>query len=187
MASLPPVSLPTAIPTNPLEAVIAGINTNPYFIGLMMLLLNLGGRFLGLEITKEQERFFQQPWVRRALFFTVLFVATRNVMVALVMTIFVVLFVSILFNENSGFYLGKALLPSADIVKETGDQGSTGQPGLTPEEQEILRRLMEKQARVNGGVQPGAGGVPPMDAAKDIVKPMGFEQIYMKNIQRLSQ
>ena len=183
MASLPPVSLPTAIPTNPLEAVIAGINTNPYFIGLMMLLLNLGGRFLGLEITKEQERFFQHPWVRRALFFTVLFVATRNVMVALVMTIFVVLFVSILFNENSSFYLGKSLLQMEEVAKDTGEQGAT-QPGLTPEEQEILRRLTEKQARVNGGAQPGT--VPSPDATKDAVKPIGFEQIYMKNIQRLT-
>lgn len=183
MASLPPVSLPTAIPTNPLEAAIAGINTNPYFIGLMMLMLNLGGRFLGLEISKEQERVFQHPWVRRALFFTVLFVATRNIMVAFVMTIFVVLFISILFNENSSFYLGKSLMSSEEPVAK--DEGSGAAPGLTPEEQEILRRLTEKQARVNGGVMPGQqpqqqAGEPPAQ------KPLGFEQIYMKNIQRMN-
>ena len=185
MASLPPVSLPTAIPTNPLEATIAGINTNPYFIGLMMLLLNLGGRFLGLEISKEQERVFQHPWVRRALFFTVLFVATRNIMVAFVMTIFVVLFLSVLFNENSSFYLGKSILASEETVAK--DEGPGAAPGLTPEEQDILRRLTEKQARVNGGAMPGQqpqqqmgpeGGAPQ--------KPVGFEQIYMKNIQRMN-
>jgi hypothetical protein len=181
MASLPPVSLPTTIPMNPLEAVITGINTNPYFIGLMMLLLNLGGRFLGLEISKEQERVFQHPWVRRALFFTVLFVATRNIMVAFVMTIFVVLFISILFNENSSFYLGKSLLASDEVgPKEEG----AAVPGLTPEEQEILRRLTEKQARVNGGVMPGQQ---PQDTSeKENQKPIGFEQIYMKNIQRMN-
>jgi hypothetical protein len=183
MASLPPVQIPTAMmPTNPLEAVIAGINTNPYFIGLMMLLLNLGGRFLGLEISKEQERFFQHPWVRRALFFTVLFVATRNIMVALVMTIFVVLFMSILFNENSSFYLGKSLSPSEETIAK--DETAGPAPGLTPEEQEILRRLTEKQARLNGGAQPGSQL--PMDGVKEIPKPMGLEQIYMKNIARLN-
>jgi hypothetical protein len=182
MSGLPPVQIPTAavMPTNPLEAVIAGINTNPYFIGLMMLLLNLGGRFLGLEISKEQERFFQHPWVRRALFFTVLFVATRNIMVALVMTIFVILFMTILFNENSAFYLGKSLSPSEETVAK--DETAAPAPGLTPEEQEILRRLTEKQARLMGpGSQPTAeGGTPP------IQKPVGLEQIYMKNIQRLN-
>lgn len=183
MASLPPVSLPISIPMNPLEAVIAGINTNPYFIGLMMLLLNLGGRFLGLEISKEQERVFQHPWVRRALFFTVLFVATRNIMVAFVMTIFVVLFISILFNENSTFYLGKSLLASEETLGKDEAFGSQPLPGLTPEEQDILRRLTEKQARLNGGVLPGQQVV---NDSTPIEKPMGYEQIYMKNIQRMN-
>ena len=41
--------------TNPLDILMSGVNSNPYFIGLMMLLLNLGGRFLSLEISKEQD------------------------------------------------------------------------------------------------------------------------------------
>lgn len=182
MASLPPVSLPIGIPMNPLEATIAGINTNPYFIGLMMLLLNLGGRFLGLEVSKEQERVFQHPWVRRALFFTVLFVATRNIMVALIMTIFVVLFVSILFNENSSFYLGKSIMASEESIAK--DETAGPAPGLTPEEQDILRRLTEKQARLSGGGMPGQQPQQAPDVAAE--KPMGFEQIYMKNIQRMN-
>lgn len=175
MAGLPPVSLPLSIPMNPLEAVIAGINTNPYFIGLMMLLLNLGGRFLGLEMSKEQEKVFQHPWVRRALFFTVLFVATRNIMVALVMTIFVVLFVSILFNENSSYYLGKSILSSEEPVAV---DVSAPTNGLTIEEQDILRRLTEKQARLQGNQ------VSLTTEQKSL--PQSFEQIYMKNIQRMN-
>ena len=164
------------MPLNPLEAAIMGINTNPYFIGLMMLLLNLGGRFLGLEVTKEQEKFFTHPWVRRALFFTVLFVATRNIMVALVMTIFVILFVSVLFNENSRFYLGAA---AKRIEQSTGIEQAA--PGLTPEEQDILRKLMEKQARV-AGIKP----VAPTGEAEPEKGSMDPETVYMKNIQRLS-
>ena len=180
MSSLPP-GLPVSpnIPLNPLEAAIMGINTNPYFIGLMMLLLNLGGRFLGLEVTKEQEKFFTHPWVRRALFFTVLFVATRNIMVAFVMTIFVVLFVSVLFNENSRFYLGKSVKQVEQVVT-----GGEQQPGLTPEEQDILRRLMEKQARVSGSKPATPAGV-----NESVEKPeakASDETVYMKNIQRLA-
>ena len=176
MASLPPgLPLSPNMPLNPLEAAIMGINTNPYFIGLMMLLLNLGGRFLGLEITKEQEKFFTHPWIRRALFFTVLFVATRNIMVALVMTIFVVLFISILFNENSRFYLGKA---AASVQQPTGGEQA---PPLTAEEQDILRKLMEKQARVSGN-KPGA----PAQEEGQTKEPFEAELVYMKNIQRLA-
>ena len=134
------MSLPPAVATvalNPIEHIFTSINTNPYFIGLMMLLLNLGGRFLGMEVTKEQEKFFQQPWIRRALIFTVLFVATRNVFVAFIMTIIVLLLLSFLFNENSDLYLFHK--PKNTVV-------STG--GMTPEETEIFRRLSEKQAKL---------------------------------------
>ncbi len=184
MASLPPVSsLPQSMPLNPLESVVMGINTNPYFIGLMMLLLNLGGRFLGLELTKEQEKFLQHPWIRRVLFFTVLFVATRNIIVALVMTIFVILCVSILFNENSSFYLGKA----AKMVTPEPVASAPVQPpmnALTPEEQEILKRLMDKQARLSAAVEPVANLGE--QASAPIKEPFEAELVYMKNIERLT-
>ena len=54
--SLPAVAatLPL-VATNPLDILMASVNSNPYFIGIMMLLLNLGGRFLSLEISKERK------------------------------------------------------------------------------------------------------------------------------------
>jgi hypothetical protein len=78
-----------AMVINPIEAFFNTFNTNPFFIGVMMLLLNLGGRFLGMEISKNQERFMQHPWVRRFFIFTVLFVATRNILAALFLTILI--------------------------------------------------------------------------------------------------
>ena len=169
MATMPPVLATTAAmgPLNPLEGLIMGINTNPYFIGLMMLLLNLGGRFLGMEMSKEQEKFFQHPWIRRCLIFTVLFVATRNIIVALIMTIFVVLIMTVLLNENSTFYLGTPITVVAQ--KE-------GQIGLSPEEQDILRKLMEKQARVS----------PKQDEPSKQKEPFTAELIYMQNLQKIN-
>lgn len=174
--SLPPAPLPalaaTSIAINPLEHAFMAINTNPYFIGLMMLLLNLGGRFLGLEISKEQEKLFQNPWIRRALFFTVLFVATRNVFVAAIMTIFVLLFMSFLFNENSDLYLWSS-----------GSQTSSNQegaptPGLTPEETEIWRRLNEKQMRM------AAAQAKTKEEKEDDEQP-SVDAIYAANLARL--
>ena len=145
--SLPPAPVATAFTSaapiliNPIEQIFMSLNTNPYFIGLMMLLLNLGGRFIGMEISKEQEKVFTHPWVRRALIFTVLFVATRNVFVALIMTVFVLLLLSFLFNENSDLYLWGSEKKKVEEVSS----------GMTPEETEIFRRLNEKYQRVNAG------------------------------------
>ena len=66
------------VSTNPIENIITSVNSNSYFIGSMMLLLNLGGRHLATGLTPEQDKFFQQPWVRRLLIFIVFFTPKLN-------------------------------------------------------------------------------------------------------------
>jgi hypothetical protein len=174
--SLPPAPLPalaamSTIAINPLEHAFMAVNTNPYFIGLMMLLLNLGGRFLGMEISKEQERVFQNPWVRRGLVFTVLFVATRNVFVAGIMTIFVLILLSFLLNENSELCLWKdscGSQPTDDVQLS---------PGLTPEETEIWRRLNEKQMRIAASAQ-----TKKKESTEEI---LSVDNIYAANLAKL--
>ena len=139
-----PFALQAVAGLNPLDGLLQVFNNNPYFIGLMMILLNLGGRFISLEVTKQQEQFLQLPWVRRVLIFTVLFVATRNLWVAFWMTLIVVLFLGYLFNENSAMCL---------FGKGGGDGSTCSDPALkkegemTPEEKEILHRLSSKAQR----------------------------------------
>jgi hypothetical protein len=145
-AAMSAQGLTAMAPINPIDAFLQIFNSNPYFIGIMMLILNLGGRFISLEVTKKQEQFLQLPWVRRGLIFTVLFVATRNIWVAFWATLTVILFLGYLFNENSALCIfgqgGKA-----------GSKCDGGQDGLkpgeemTPEEKEILQRLSAKAQR----------------------------------------
>jgi hypothetical protein len=146
-----PISSIGPMVLGPLDAAILSLNSNPYFIGTMMLLLNLGGRFISMEISKSQEQFFQNPWVRRMLIFTVLFVGTRNVMVAFWMTLIIILCIGYLFNENSSlclFHLGNPGSSCADGPTPSQIQAQmTPATPFTPEESEIYRRLNEKQMR----------------------------------------
>lgn len=147
--SLPAMSAPAlqgmAASLHPLDTVLQVFNQNPYFIGLMMLILNLGGRFISLEVTKQQEQFLQLPWVRRILIFTVLFVATRNLWVAFWMTLIVVLFLGYLFNENSALCLFGKGGGSGSTCSTVATNGPKEE--MTPEEREILQRLSAKAQR----------------------------------------
>ena len=103
--------------TDPISQVILSLNSNPYLIGMFMLLLNLGGRFLSLELTKKQEAFLQQPWIRPFIFFTVIFIATRNLVVAFWVTLFFFFLIWVVANEHSPF----CMIPSwcgHDLEKE---------------------------------------------------------------------
>lgn len=141
---------------SPIEIFTNIFNSNPYFIGFMMLFLNLGGRFIVLEVTKGQEKFFQNPWVRRFLIFTVLFVATRNIMVAAIMTLVIVLFIGYLLNENSSLCLfGSGNTGGTTCAKDKPKET------LTVEEMEILNRLSAKaQKFAQADAKKGDDGIP---------------------------
>jgi len=160
-------------PLGPIEAALAMFSANPYFIGLMMLILNLGGRFLALEITKEQEQFFQNQWVRRGLIFIVFFVATRSIIVAFWLTLFAVLLLGYLLNENSSLCVWSGSCAKKDGAKtDVAKQGG----GMTPEEQEILRRLSEKYQRYN---QPQKKAEESQEEDADV------SEVYMANMELL--
>lgn len=170
LAAAAPISVALS---NPLEAGLAAFNTNPYFIGITMLLLNLGGRFLAMEVTKEQEKFFQHTWVRAILLFVVVFVATRNVIVAFWLALTIIILLRFLFNENSDMYLF-----NKDITKtEKFQNQAQGQPvnALSPEEADIYRKLTDKLAKAQ----------PVASTAKE--ESFDILQVYNANMARLDR
>jgi len=128
-------------PLNPIDAVISGINTNTYLIGMSMIIMNLGGRHLAPSLTAEQDKFFQNQWVRRAMLFVVIFVATRNIFTAFWLSIGLIIVIGYLLNEHSSLYLFGEPIPmpvAPSFVPITG---------LTPEEQDIYKKLHDKVNR----------------------------------------
>ena len=165
-AAMSAQGLTAMAPINPIEGFLQIFNSNPYFIGIMMLILNLGGRFISLEVTKKQEQFLQLPWVRRGLIFTVLFVATRNIWVAFWATLTVIIFLGYLFNENSALCI---FGQGGKVGSKCGEDGPKPGDEMTPEEKEILQRLSAKAQRyqTGGAVNGGAISKNPEQMALD--------------------
>jgi len=173
-ASIGAASALTAL--SPIDSVLHIFNSNPYFIGITMLLMNLGGRFLTLEVSKKQEQFLQHPWVRRALIFIVIFIGTRSVWVAFWTTLVVVLCMGYLFNENSALCIfGSHGVRGATCNNDKGNEKNTdGKSDLTPEEKEILQRLMAKSQRMQASLQ-----------HNDVVDDVSHTDVYAANLSLL--
>ena len=139
----PPPSM--APPSGPFEATLTKIATSPYALAVAIFLINLGGRFLPMEITKEQEKFLNQPWFRRIIIFVIFFLATRNFITASWMSLLVILCVGYLFNENSSLCILKGGI-TGTACKAKGLKESVG---LTSEEQAILKSLQDKAAKLS--------------------------------------
>lgn len=136
----PPAMTP---PSGPLEATLSKVASSPYALAVSIFLINVGGRFLPMEITKDQEAFLNQPWFRRIIIFVIFFLATRNIVTAAWMALIVILCVGYLFNENSSLCLfGKGARGTCNKkdAKET--------LSLSPEEKAILKNLQDKAAKI---------------------------------------
>ena len=93
--------------TDTILASIHDINMNPYLLGIAYILLNLGGRFMVLSVTPAQEAFLQNTVFRPLLLFAIMFIGTRNLVVAFWLTLLILLLLHYLLNENSSWYLLK--------------------------------------------------------------------------------
>ena len=131
-----------AAPSGPFEESITKFASSPYTLAAAIFLINIGGRFLPMEITKGQEQYLNTPWFRRLVIFVIFFLATRNIITALWISLLVILCIGYLFNENSSLYLFGKGNPGSKVPTE-GDKYA-----LTMEEQAILKSLQDKAAKI---------------------------------------
>ena len=104
---------------NYLESFFHTLNTSSYFAGIMMILLNIGGKYFVQEFGTTIDFIFNLKIVRRLLLFTVFFVATRNVKTSLILTAVFVILALELFNEKSNMcVIPKNMLEFIDKNKD---------------------------------------------------------------------
>jgi hypothetical protein len=84
-----------------LEAMSQMMGSSPVVAGCVMLIMNLGGKYVALDMPKGMDAFFSHPWVRKLTVFAIAFMATRNLKVSLLLLLLFILFAKYLFNENS--------------------------------------------------------------------------------------
>ena len=76
------------------------INTNKYFIGLAMITLTIGGRFIIGELSEKQKERINTKYFRRLFIFCAFFMATRDIIPAIILTIIASLIISEIINEE---------------------------------------------------------------------------------------
>jgi hypothetical protein len=69
-----------------MEEILNSLNTNLFFIGVMMLVLNIGSRYIVHEFSDNDEEYRQNIILRRIAIFAACFVGTRDLFVSLILT-----------------------------------------------------------------------------------------------------
>ena len=80
---------------------ISSLNSNMFFAGIMMLTLNIGSRYVQLNLSPSAESYLKYAITKEFLVFTIAWMGTRNIYVALTLTAVFVVLADYAFNDKS--------------------------------------------------------------------------------------
>tara|TARA_B110000046_G_C12916184_1_gene365062 strand:+ start:247 stop:666 length:420 start_codon:yes stop_codon:yes gene_type:complete len=86
-----------------ISKIYANVNNSKYFAGLVMIILNIGSKFITIKLSKSQEAYLGGKIARQLLIFSVLWMGTRDIFVSIIMTASFIALTDHIFNEKSRF------------------------------------------------------------------------------------
>ena len=82
---------------------IIALNQSKIFAGIMIVILNIASKFVTIKISKTMESYLKFTFSRDILVFAITWMGTRDIYIALFMTICFIIVVDFIMNEESGF------------------------------------------------------------------------------------
>lgn len=119
----------------------AGLSSNKYVLGIMILLINLGARYIGNELNEFSHKVLNHKFARRFLIFLVIWMGSRDIIVSLVITTCFILLSNTLLNEQSTYCILPIDNPSP----------------VTKEEYEVAKQIVTKYEASHPTMPPTPG------------------------------
>ena len=89
-----------------MDSLLNNIASNSLFNGSIMLLTNIGGKYLALDLPKNLDQMFHKYSILRYLIlFSIFFMATRDIKISVLLTLLYFIVIKFIINENSNFCL----------------------------------------------------------------------------------
>lgn len=118
------------------------INFNKYLLGIAMIILNLFSKYVELKLTKTQEAFIKSKITREILIFTILFTATQDLVISILMTAAFYILSNTIFNEESKLcVIPKKYRDIEKLIDSNNDKK------ITNEEIEKAKQILAKAKR----------------------------------------
>ncbi|MBN20764.1 MAG: hypothetical protein CL678_05685 [Bdellovibrionaceae bacterium] len=79
------------------------LNNSKFFAGLVMIMLNIGSKYITVELSKSQEQYLKNHIGRQILIFAISWMGSRDILIALALTAVFTILADHLFNEESKY------------------------------------------------------------------------------------
>ena len=123
---------------NYLHNNIKAMNDSKIFAGLMIITLNIASKFVTIKLSKTMESYLKYTFSRDILVFAITWMGTRDIYIALFITLVFILCMDFLLNEDSMFCLLPEQFTDYHISLATNNEI------VSPEEIKKAREVLER-------------------------------------------
>ena len=123
------------------------LNTHPLFIGLMVIMLNIGSKYITIKLSKSQEQYLKNSLGRQFLIFAIMWSGTRDIVYAILLTGAFVAMSDYLFNEDSAYCVIPGYLRNYAEKCADKDDDDFVSPAEAEEAMQTLKKLKKQKQK----------------------------------------
>ena len=124
------------------------LNNSKFFAGVVMILLNVGSKFIQIQFSKSTEEYMKWSVSKQLLVFAMAWMGTRDIYTALGLTAVFTILSEFLFNEESHLCIVPHKYRVLDKLIDTNDDGAVTEPELAAAIAVLEKAKREKQQKL---------------------------------------
>jgi hypothetical protein len=131
-----------------LNYYVLQLNSSKFFAGVIMILLNVGAKFITIQFSKSTEEYLKNTVSKQLLVFAMAWMGTRDVYAALGLTAVFTILSDYLFNEESALCIVPHKYRILDKLIDTNNDGKVSETELA-QAMSILEKSKKEKQKLN--------------------------------------
>ena len=127
------------------------LNNSKFFAGIIMILLNVGSKFITIQFSKSTEEYMKMSICKEILVFAMAWMGTRDIYTALGLTAIFTILSDHLFNEESSLCIVPEKYRILDKLVDTNSDGEVSETELSQAVAVLERAKKEKTRKEQQG------------------------------------
>jgi len=123
------------------------LNNSKFFAGVIMILLNVGSKFIQIQFSKSTEEYMKYSVSKQLLVFSMAWMGTRDIYTALGLTAVFTILSEFLFNEESSLCIVPYQYRVLHKLIDNNDDGNVTEPELAAAIAVLEKAKREKQRK----------------------------------------
>tara|TARA_B100001142_G_C14056984_1_gene548207 strand:- start:138 stop:593 length:456 start_codon:yes stop_codon:yes gene_type:complete len=131
---------------NNISSGIKALNSSKFLTGVIVILMNVGSRYVDFGFSKTQEHALRTAITREIILFAAIFMATRDLILSFILTASFIIMANHILNEESALCIMPETMKKISYMMDINDDNI-----ITPKEErealEILRKAKKQKQK----------------------------------------